>query len=111
MVPDHEGVDVVSDNNPSPVVPRTDMDTEGYLNLDGENDDGHVHQRSASSNVDDQRHACQGYMKPVPNNHNVIESKFLTPLLPGATASPYATPYDHFPWWQKSLQLRLNRPR
>ena len=116
-VPDcYEDVDVVSDRNPPPVVPRTDLDVDGYLNLEGQQDNEYACQTPASGNDDaplfeDQRHDTEGYLKPVPSNHDVIESKCLTPPLPGATASPYSRPYDHVLSWQKSLQLRLNRPQ
>ena len=115
MAPVYEDVDVVSDQNPSPGVPRTDLDADGYLNLEGQQDDKHAYQRPASGNDDeplfeDQRHDTEAYLKPVPSNHDVIESKYLTPPLPGATASPYSTPYDHVSSWQKSLQSKLKRP-
>ena len=90
-VPDYyEDVDVVSDWNPPPAVPRTDLDVDGYLNLEGQQDNAHAHQRPASGNDDaplfeDQRHDTEGYLKPVPSNHDVIESKYLRPPEPGAT--------------------------
>ena len=116
MAPVYENVDVVSHDVPSDIVLTTDLDAHGYLNLEGQQHNVHTYQRPASGNddpllYDDHRHDTEGYLKPVPSNHDVIESKYLTPPESGATASPYSTPYDHVSSWQKSLQLRLNRPR
>ena len=113
MVPDYEDIDVVSDDHPSPTIPRTDLDADGFLNIEGQQ---HANQRPVSGNdhgslYEDQRHDPKGYLTPIPSNHDVIECKYLTPPLPGATASPYSTPYDHIPWWQKALRSKLNRPR
>ena len=126
---------VVSDDHPSPVVPRTDLDADGYLKLQGQGNDEHVYNGSVRGSDDDvpmcedtegylrpvpespanpqedQRRDSQGYLKPVPSNHDAIESKYLTPHLPGATVSPYSTAYDHVPWWQKALRLKINKPK
>ena len=157
MVPDpeYEDVDVVTDDHPSPVVPRTDQDADGYLKLQGQGNEEHAYQGAVPGNnneaplsedtqgylravpgddddtplsedtqgylrsvpdntadsLEDERHDTQGYLNPVPSSHDAIESKYLTPPLPGATASPYSTPYDHVPFWQKSLRLKINKPK
>ena len=107
---DYEDVDIASDENPPPVVPRNDLDEDGYLNLEGQHDDEHAYQRPVYSNddaaqSDDQPHH---YLNHVPGNH---ESKYSMPQSPDPTANPYFTPYDHVSEWQKDLQSRMNRPQ
>ena len=77
VVPDHGDVDIVSGDHPPSVVPRTDVNSDGYLNLEDQQDSAHAHQISVSGN--DDSHVTedqQGYPKPVPSNHDVIKPKY-----------------------------------
>ena len=82
MAPEYEDV-----QNPSPVVPRTDLDADGYLRMQGQHDNEHADQGLASGSgvaaqSNDPCYDDDGYLNPAPGNHDAIESRYLRPPLP-----------------------------
>ena len=87
---------------PLPPVPSTNHDTN--------RDTNHGEQHQDDDHHGDDRHDSEGYLKPVPSDHDAIVSIYLTTPMSNVDDG-YSKPYDHIPELQRLLQKEMESHR
>ena len=91
---------------PLPPVPSTNHDTNHNINHNTNRDEQH----QDDDHHGDDRHDSEGYLKPVPSDHDAIVSIYLTTPMSNVDDG-YSKPYDHIPELQRLLQKEMESHR